>query len=367
LVSPENCIVSRFRRSPPIWLYWTAGDTAQAVAYNLQVPSFTAPPMKRTCRAAFKSLVSRQQKESRLHKVETIVVVAVAYLVLGMFSAFFAYSDQGAWSVWLNSGLVLGLVLARVRSDWLPVLAGAFLGALIFEPLVGSSLGDSFGYALIEVFVTVVGGLVASRISQTPLHFESPRDVGAVIAGAFALALTGAVLTGLWDYFTGQPDAWRTFRVWLVGNFAAILLLAPFIAAWAQLRLKRPDTRTLFSIAGGVLACALFVLCVQALFGARAGRSPGWFAVGFTSLSVLLFVLVALLWGVRGSTLAALVAAMIAITQTVRGFGPFTGSDQPFGDAVLNAQGYAVALSMAGLLLATVIKRRRLVRLQPPG
>jgi hypothetical protein len=45
----------------------------------------------------------------------------------------------------------------------MPVLAGAFLGALIFEPLVGSSLVESFGYALIEVLVTVVGGLAGGK------------------------------------------------------------------------------------------------------------------------------------------------------------------------------------------------------------
>jgi hypothetical protein len=297
-----------------------------------------------------------------LDKVQTIVVVAVGYLALGAFSAFFAYSDQDAWSVWLTSGLVLGLVLGRVRSDWTPVLAGAFLGALIFELLIGSSMGESFGYAFIEVLVTVAGALVAGTLSATPLRFESPREVGALVAGAFALAATGAVLIGLWDYFTGRPDVWRTFGVWLISNFAAILLLTPFVAAWAQLQFKRPATRTLLSIAGGAVAFLLFVLCVRALFGVPAGRSPPLFAAGFSCLSILLFVLVALLWGVRGATLAALIAAMVAITQTVRGFGPFIGSDEPFGDAVLNAQGYAVALSMAGLLLATVVERRRLAR-----
>jgi hypothetical protein len=60
-------------------------------------------------------------------------------------------------------------------------------------------------YALIEVVVTLAGGLAATWISATPLRFESPHDVGAVIAGALALALTGAVLIGLWDYATAQP------------------------------------------------------------------------------------------------------------------------------------------------------------------
>jgi hypothetical protein len=302
-----------------------------------------------------------------LDKVQTIVVVAVAYLALGAFSAFFAYSDQDAWSVWLASGLGLGLVLGRKRSDWMPVFAGAFLGALIFEPLVGSTLGESVIYGIIEVLVTIAGGLAASMLATTPLRFESPRDVGAVVAGALALALTGAVLIGVWDYFTGRPDVWRTFRVWLVGNIAAILLLAPFIAAWAQLQFKRPDTRTLLSVAGGMVACALFVLCVHAIFGATAANNPAWYAAGFTGVAVILFFLVALLWGARGATLAALIAATMAITQTVRGFGPFTGTDAPFGDAVLNAQGYAVTLSMVGLLLATAVERRRLARMRLPA
>jgi hypothetical protein len=52
-----------------------------------------------------------------LGKVQTVVVVAVAYLALGALSAFFAYSNQDAWGVWLTSGLGLGLLLGRARSD----------------------------------------------------------------------------------------------------------------------------------------------------------------------------------------------------------------------------------------------------------
>lgn len=287
-------------------------------------------------------------------KLQTVVVVTLVYLALGAFSAFFAYSDQDAWGVWLTSGLGLGLLLGRPRSDWMPVLAGAFLGAITFERLFGSTLGDALGYALVEVVVTVVGGTVAARISAPPVRFVSPRDVGAVIAGAFALALTGAVLIGLWDHFTGQPDAWYTFRVWLLGNFVAILLVAPFIASWAQFELKRPDARKLFSIAGGAVACALFLYCVHALFSAHGVvKMTHWLTVGLIALPFVLFVLVALLWGARGATLAAAVGALMAITQTVRGLGPFIGSEGILGDPVLTAQGYAVALSIAGLLLAS--------------
>jgi hypothetical protein len=292
--------------------------------------------------------------------VQTIIVVAVAYVALGALSAFFAYSDQDAWGVWLTSGLGLGLLLGRARSDWLPVLAGAFVGAMIFEPLVGSSPGDTLGFALIEVIVTLVGGVVAAQASALPLRFASPRDVGAIVAGALALALSGAVLVGAWDYFSGRPDAWRTFRVWLMSNFVAMLLVVPFFASWAQPRLQRPDARTLWTLAGGAFACALFLVCIHALFSSgTASRFLQPLGVVRILVPLVFFVLVALWWGARGVTLAALVTALIAITQTVRGFGPFAGREGFFDDPVLTAQAYAVALSIAGLLLVTTLERRR--------
>jgi len=295
-----------------------------------------------------------------LGKVQTVVVVAVAYVALGGASAYFAYSDQDAWGVWLPSGFALGLLFVRARSDWMPVLAGAFVGAIIFEPLVGSTLLDSLGYALIEVVVTFAGGAVAALISPPPLRFMSSRDVGAIVAGAAVLALIGAEIVGLWGGLAGMPDGWRTFRVWLVGNFVGMLLVAPFVASWAQLRLKRSGGLTMSSFAGGAVACALFLICLYALFSAHPdARSLRSFAVGLTYLPLVFFVLVALLWGTRGATLAALVGALIAIAQTVRGLGPFVGRDGLFDDSMLHAQGYAAALAMTALLVATLAAGQR--------
>jgi integral membrane sensor domain MASE1 len=295
-----------------------------------------------------------------LGKIQTVVVVAGAYLMLGAFAAYFAYSDQDAWGVWPASGFALGLLFVRARADWMPVLVGAFLGALIFEPLVGSSLLDALGYALIEVVVTFAGGAIAAQLSPPPLRFMSPRDVGAIVAGTAVLALTGAVIVGLWSDLAGTPDAWRTFRVWLVGNFVGVLLFAPLVASWAQFRLRRSGGLTMSSFAGGAAACALFLICLYVLFSAHPqSRFMHSFAVGLTYLPFVFFVLVALLWGTRGATLVALVGALLAIAQTVRGLGPFIGADGLFGDSTLNAQGYAAALAMTGLLVATLVEGQR--------
>jgi integral membrane sensor domain MASE1 len=311
-------------------------------------------------RSEVRVFVATAKRRAYLGKVKTVIVVAVAYLALGAFAAFFAYSKQDAWGVWPASGFALGLLFVRARSNWMPVLAGAFLGALIFEPLVGSSLLDSLGYAVIEVVVTFAGGAVASQLSPPPLRFVSPRDVGAAVAGAFVLALTGAVIVGLWGNLAGSSDPWRTFRVWLIGNFVGMLLVAPFVASWAQFRLKRSGGLTMSSFAGGAVACALFLICLYLLFSAHPeSRFLHSFALGLTYLPFVFFVLVALLWGARGATLAALIGALIAIAQTMRGLGPFIDRDGLFGDAELNAQGYAVALAMTGLLVATLVEGQR--------
>ena len=345
----------------------SAKPTADVVAYNFAARHrCEATPAAQDEAQRRRMWRSRDgKKEASLGKIKTIVVVAVAYLALGAFSAFFAYSKQDAWGVWLASGFPLGLLFVRARSDWTPVLAGAFLGALIFEPLVGSSLLDSLGYAVIEVVVTFAGGAVAAQLSPPPLRFVSPRDVGAIVAGALVLALTGAVIVGLWGDLAGSRDAWRTFRVWLVGNFVGMLLVAPFVAAWAQFRLKRSGGLTMTSFAGGAVACALFLICLYVLFSAHPdSRLLHSYAVGLTYLPFVFFVLLALLWGARGATLAALVGALIAIAQTMRGLGPFIDRDGFFGDAELNAQGYAAALAMTGLLVATLVEGQRLAALR---
>ena len=113
------------------------------------------------------------------------------------------------------------------------------------------------------------------------------------------------------------------------------------------------------------MACALFLLCVHALFSAHPAGFPQAYVVGLTYLPVVLFIVVALLWGARGATLAVVIGALIAITQTVRGIGPFIGHEGVFDDPVLTAQGYAVALAIAGLLVATIAEGRRLAKAQP--
>src|SRR5205814_3190645 len=77
-------------------------------------------------------------REKTMSKLIAALAIALAYLALAGISAALAYAPTDAWTVWLASGLTLGLLLAAARSRWAAILAGAALGAAIFALVVDS-------------------------------------------------------------------------------------------------------------------------------------------------------------------------------------------------------------------------------------
>ena len=286
------------------------------------------------------------------------VIVAVAYVALAGISAAVAYSEADAWTVWLASGLVLGLLLARPPARWTAILAGAFVGAVAFDLWLGGGILEAAGYGAIEVIAALTGAFVASRIMDLPCRLESPRSVaGVVVGGALPLALCGAALATAWHMAGpgGSATAATTFRVWALSNGIGTLLVAPMVIAWAQFQLRRSGGLPMPSFVAGAIACVLFLASLWLLFDARHDdRFGGSVGQGLTYVPLAFMAVTALLWGTRGATLAAFLGALIAIFNTAQGEGPFAGVDGFLGEAELEVQGYAVAIALTGLLIAAL-------------
>src|SRR4051812_41491019 len=95
--------------------------------------------------------------------------VALAYLSLAGISAALAYAPTDAWTVWLASGLTLGLLLAASRARWAAILGGAALAAGAFSLLLDGSALEAAGYAAIEAAGGAAGAWVALRLAQGKL------------------------------------------------------------------------------------------------------------------------------------------------------------------------------------------------------
>ena len=130
-----------------------------------------------------------------------VVAVAIAYLAFASLSSALTFVAADAWTVWLASGLVLGLLLACRREKCAAILGGAALGASIFSFLLGDlSIINAVGYAAIEVSTALAGAFVfvwlaprrpgskvrASWRRCSPLRWCSP-----FLGGALAAAWSG--------------------------------------------------------------------------------------------------------------------------------------------------------------------------------
>jgi integral membrane sensor domain MASE1 len=275
-------------------------------------------------------------------------------------SAALAYSHQDAWTVWLASGLTLGLLLARPRTSWPAILGGAFVGATAFAILIGSTF-DALGYGALEVLTAAAGAWIASRMTGLPAKLDSPRVLAVLIfGGALPLAVSGALIAAVWNVAAGGAEGLQTFRVWALSNLVGTLIVAPLVLAWAQFRPKRSGGLPMSAFAAGTVVCVLFLASVYLLF--RAGTSDqlgGNVGRGLIYVPIVFMALLALLWGVRGATLAAAAGTLIALFETAWGKGPFAGIEGYLGDPELEVQAYAAAVALTGILVAVLAARER--------
>jgi integral membrane sensor domain MASE1 len=296
-----------------------------------------------------------------VHHFIIVAVVAVAYMALAVVARLIAYSPADAWTVWLSSGFVVGALLVQPRARWAAIFAGGFIGAAAFAVSLGSDVVEAAGYGCVEVLACGIAVLIVSRVVELPMDLERPRDLAAVIlGGALPLALTGAALATTWHVAAGGSEAVHTFRVWAISNFIGTLLVAPLVIAWSRFRLHRSGGMTMPTFVGGAIACVLFLALTWFIFDAPPDtRFGGSLGASLTYLPIIFMALVALLWGTRGATLAALAGALIAVTNTAQGEGPFAGLEGFLGEAELEVEGYALAIAMTGLLIAVLAAAQR--------
>jgi integral membrane sensor domain MASE1 len=293
------------------------------------------------------------------------LVVVMLYLALGELSRVLAHPASDAWTVWLASGAVFGLLVANPRLRWPVIIAGAFVGAVIFAFRNGSSAGIALGYGFIEALTSLSGAVVTAALAGNPACLDRPRDLAALALGAMTLSLIGAGIAGLWSGVAASASGWVTFRVWWVGTFVGAMIIASLIVSWAAFRPKRSGGLASGAFVGGLVACVLFAVFLMVPMAGLGVHTPqGHVDASLTYLPFICFSVVALLWGVRGATLVALAATIAAIILTNAGHGPFLDDNGLLGDPVLEVQAYALAISLTGLLVGTVAAGQRIAMLR---
>ena len=258
--------------------------------------------------------------------------------------------------LWLPAGVTMAAFMLRPYREW-PGLGAAFAVAqLALAAIEHTNPAHAMLFVLDEAGSAALG-VALVRLARVPL--EGLYFVRAMLAAGAFSALLGALFGAAWFAWSQGGSFGHVLRIWAASDFLGVLIVTPVLAAWSRFRAFRSGgtDRTDF-----LLGLAAFIALALASYLIFDGNSVAKFGggIGFAMTYVPLFfaVVVALLWGGRGGSVAVLLLTLVALTQTAEGDGPFAALDQHYGQSLLEAQLY-IGIAALLVLLVSALKTTR--------
>lgn len=243
--------------------------------------------------------------------------MGVLYYLLASPAAHIAESTTIAPIVWPAPSLLIALLWRKPYREWWPYLVAVFIAMVLVGDLDALPVSVDAGFALLNVLQIAACTLVGRRFVARDGHLDSMRRLTRFILflpllTTGVLAVFGATLAA----YAMHENWWQEWRILLVGNGLAVLVLVPVLLYWAQPGRdaragKRLDLPTLLSstaVAGALLASILFPLSEEVL----------------RVLLSLALAGAALYGGMRSATLGVSLAAVLAVMMTLFDLGPYS-------------------------------------------
>jgi PAS domain S-box-containing protein len=277
-----------------------------------------------------------------------IALLAAVYFATAKLGLLAAVAQPVVSSAWPPAGVALAALLLFSVRLW----PGVALGAFLLNASSGVSIAGAAGIAVGNTLEAVAGVLLLTRVARFRPSLERVRDVLALIFFA-AIASTAVSATigvlSLWSSGAiASAACWPLWRVWWSGDALGILVVAPFLLAWAGAPRRNGPISLGRALDAGVLFLILATVTIF-LFKNPVNYAyvvfplAGWIAVRF---------------GLRGGATATFVVAVIAIWWTVLGRGPFAGGETPTQNLFL-LQTFIGLLTVSGLVFAAVLAERK--------
>ncbi|HEY3195611.1 MAG TPA: MASE1 domain-containing protein [Candidatus Dormibacteraeota bacterium] len=273
-----------------------------------------------------------------------LALVALAYWVAARLSLNLALVHEQVTPIWPPTGIALVAILILGRRVWPAIALAAFLVNLPIGPspagaaviAVGNTLAplasaellkrarfrpelDRLRDALAIVFLAALGGMTVSAT-----------------LGTTVLTLSGTVPVN---------DFLATWAVWWTGDAMGVLLVAPFLLSL----LPRPGQEELTwrQLAELTLLLAGIGVATYLLFQND---------LRLEYLVLLLIMVAAWRFRLRGAAPAALVASGVAIWAAVAGAGPF--ASESLFQKMVTLQVFNVSVALASFVLASFVDTR---------
>jgi PAS domain S-box-containing protein len=284
------------------------------------------------------------QSNTRLRFIAGLVILAAVYVVAGRIGFTASAIHPVVSSAWPPSGIALAALLVFGIRFWPGITLGAFLvnvtGGIAPVAAAGISVGNTLEAVVAAWILTSFGGF------KVPL--QRRRDVfGLVLAAVAAAPVSATIGVSVLTLFGADPGlpfgaAWLA---WASGDAIGMFLITPLLLTWWSAPALTPSGRDV--VEGSVIAASLVAFSLV-LFEAPVSFVYTIFPVGIWA---------ALRFGPRGAATATFVVAVIAVSYTVRGVGPFTTSTDV--NDLFRLQSFLGVLAITSLIVSAVMAERR--------
>ncbi len=287
--------------------------------------------------------------------------ILAALLIAGAAGPYFlAERTHSVVTIWPSAGILLGAVLLSPRRLWSWLLGTGFLvlsGLTLVLYQVGVLQAVASGAGSVAQCLLGVWLVRRTTGDRTP-DMGRLRDLTSVIAAALLAPLAKClILQTLAFTHPGAGLAGVSFSVWWAAHALGIAVLTPFLITWAA---PREQARPRTWLGWIELGAAFLGLCLaaQLIFGDFPKGQDLVLTFPFFTIPFLFWI--AMRFGLRASTLAALLLTLIVIVNTARGTGPLPsvaalGSEQAFILQIF----LGVSILSSLLLAASMTDRRR--------
>jgi signal transduction histidine kinase len=269
-------------------------------------------------------------------------LLGVVYTVLSTPAAYTSNSQTLAAIIWPAPAMAVAVLWRLPYRQWGIFLLAVFLAMLVVGDMDTLSFNADAAFALLNVFQVALYTFLGRRFVSAQNDIDSTAKLARYMffLPLLATALVAA-LGGMIGMVTKQTSWFDEWRVMMVGNGLAILVLLPALLTWFAIdtpRASEPSTPVAqTALIGAVLTLALL---------AAAAITPAFNAELLRILLSIVLVWSAIRGGIKAASLGVVVAATAGIGITMLGLGPYGARQRQ--DGVWDLQ-----LDLAGLAILT--------------
>ncbi len=249
----------------------------------------------------------------------TALLLACVYVLLSTPAAYTSRPDTLAAIIWPAPAVAAALLWNLPYRQWPVFLVAVFLAMLFVGDADPLSVGADAAFSLLNVFEVALYAFLGRRLVCDKGNIDTTAKLARFIVLLPLLATALIAALGATIGMVTKHSSWtEEWRVMLVGNGLAVLVLLPALLSWCSSQARAAVQST--EKHGTALAAAVLCACLLAASALIAGFPSEVLRV----LLSLVLVWAAIRGGLRAASLGILAAAAVGVGMAMAGYGPYS-------------------------------------------